>query len=158
MFRLEFSTLKTRTKTGAELTFTNTSRDHYWERATELPQNSENKPRGLYFSKALFEGLIFGGAYIRRGLSTEGNLRFKIDWASLIVGGKFTVFALFYFVLGGNFPSTSPRGAYIWRGGLMDGFFFCITGLGGYIWKGSYMEGLIFGILRYWPICLPCPQ
>ena len=25
----------------------------------------------LYFSKAFFEGLIFGGAYIRRGLSTE---------------------------------------------------------------------------------------
>ena len=63
-----------------------------------LPQNSENKPRGLYFSKALFERLIFGGAYIRRGLSTEGNLRFKIDWASLTVGSKFTVFALFYFV------------------------------------------------------------
>ena len=48
-------------------------------------------------------GLIFGGAYIRRGLSTEGNLSFKIDWASLIVGSKFTVFALFYFVLEGNF-------------------------------------------------------
>ena len=28
----------------------------------------------------------------------EGNLRFKIEWASLIVGRKFTVFALFYFV------------------------------------------------------------
>ena len=55
----------------------------------------QNKPRGLYFSKALFEGFIFGGAYIRRGLSTEGNLRFKIDWASLIVGRKLTVFALF---------------------------------------------------------------
>ena len=27
-----------------------------------LPQNSDNKPRGLYFSKALFEGLIFQGA------------------------------------------------------------------------------------------------
>ena len=23
-----------------------------------------NKPRGLYFSTALFEGLIFGGAYL----------------------------------------------------------------------------------------------
>ena len=51
----------------------------------KIPQNSENKLRGLYFSKALFEGFIFGGAYIRRGLSTEGNLRFKIDWTSLIV-------------------------------------------------------------------------
>ena len=40
----------------------------------------------------------------------EGNLSFKTDWASLIVGSKFTVFALFYFVFEGNFPSTSPRG------------------------------------------------
>ena len=30
-------------------------------------------------------------AYIRRGLSTEGNLRFKIDSASLIVESKFTI-------------------------------------------------------------------
>ena len=69
-------------------------------------------------------------------------MRFKIDWASLIVGSKFTVFALFYFVFEGNFPSTSPRGAYIWRGDLTEGF--CVTGLG-----GLYLEGLIFGILRY---------
>ena len=68
----------------------------------KLPKNSENKPCDLYFSKALFEGLIFGGAYIQRGLSTEGNLRFKIDWASLMVGSKFTIFALFYFAFEGN--------------------------------------------------------
>ena len=43
----------------------------------------------------------------------EGNLRFKIDWASRIVGSKFIVFALLYFVFEDNFPSTSPRGAYI---------------------------------------------
>ena len=43
----------------------------------------------------VFEGLISGGAYFRRGLSMEGNLRFKIDWASLIVERKLTVFALF---------------------------------------------------------------
>ena len=50
------------------------------------------------------------GLYIRTGLSREGNARFKFDWASLIVGSKFTIFALFYFVFEGNFPSTSPRG------------------------------------------------
>ena len=55
------------------------------------------------------------------GLSTEGNLRLKIDWASLIVERKFTVFALLFFVFEGNFPITSPRGAYIWRGDLMEG-------------------------------------
>ena len=43
----------------------------------------------------------------------EGNLRFQIDWASLIVGSKFTVFPLFYFVFEGNSPSRSPRVAYI---------------------------------------------
>ena len=63
-----------------------------------------------YFSKALFEGLILGEAYIRRSLSMEGNLHFKIDWASLKVGSKFIVFTLFYFAFEGNFPSTSPRG------------------------------------------------
>ena len=51
--------------------------------------------RAYYFSKTHFEGLIFGGAFIRRGLSMEGNLRFKIDWASLIDGSKLTVLALF---------------------------------------------------------------
>ena len=48
-----------------------------------------------YIFQRPFLGLIFGGAYIRRGLSTERNLRFKIDWASLIVGSKFIVFALY---------------------------------------------------------------
>ena len=50
-------------------------------------------------------------------------MRFKIDWASLIVGSTFTVFALFYFVFEGNFPGTSSRGAYIWRGDLTEVFF-----------------------------------
>ena len=55
-------------------------------------------------------------------------MRFKINWASRIVGSKLTIFALFYFVFEGNFSSTSARGAYIW------------TGLG-----GVYLEGLIHG-------------
>ena len=33
----------------------------------------------------------------------EGNLGFKINRASLIVGSKFTVFALFYYLFEGNF-------------------------------------------------------
>ena len=49
-------------------------------------------------------------------------MRVKIDWASLIVGSKFTIFALFYLVYEGNFLSTSPRGGYIWRGDLMERF------------------------------------
>ena len=62
-------------------------------------------------------------------MSTEGNLRSKIDWANPIVGRKFTVFALFFFVFEGNFQVEAPGGR-------------------GLIFGGAYMEGLIFGILR----------
>ena len=44
------------------------------------------------------------------GLCTDGNLRFEIDWASFIVGRKFTVFSLFYFVFEGNFQVQAPGG------------------------------------------------
>ena len=37
-------------------------------------------------------------------------MRFKIDRASLTVGSKFIVFALFYFVLEGNFQVQAPGG------------------------------------------------
>ena len=75
-------------------------------------------------------------------------MRFKPDWASLIVGRKFTVFSLFCFVFEGTFQVQAPRGAYIWRGDLTEGFF-ALPVWGAYIWRGLYMEGLIFGILRY---------
>ena len=35
----------------------------------------------------------------------EKNLLFKIDWASLILGRKFNVFALFYCVFVGHFQT-----------------------------------------------------
>ena len=60
----------------------------------------------------------------------EGNLRFKIDWASLIVGRKSTVFALFYFVY--------------WEG-LLNGGFFALRVWGAYIWRGLFSE--FYGIL-----------
>ena len=52
-------------------------------------------------------------------------MRFKIDRASLIVGGKFTVFALFYFVFEDNFQVQAP-------GGLIFG--------GAYTWMGLFSE------------------
>ena len=50
----------------------------------------------------------------------EGNLRFESDWASVIVGIKFTVFALFYSVFEGNFQVEAPPGAgeRIFRGAI----------------------------------------
>ena len=73
---------------------------------------------------------------------------FKIDWANFVVGSKFTIFALCYFVFEGNFPRTSLQGAYIWRGDLTEGFYASLVS-GAYIWRGLCMEGVIFGILRY---------
>ena len=97
------------------------------------------RPGAYIFQRPFLRGLfLIGRAYILRGLSTEGNLRFKINWASLIVGGKFTIFALFYCVFEGDFPSTSPQGAYIWRGDLMEGFFrYRFRGL---IFGGAYIR------------------
>ena len=63
---------------------------------------------------------------------------FKIDWASFIVGSKFNVFALFYLVFEGSFPSISPRGAYIWRGDLTEGFL--RYRFGGLIHGGAYFQ------------------
>ena len=71
-------------------------------------------------------------------------MHFKIDWASLVVGSKFTIFTLFYFVFEGNFASTSPQGAYIWRGDLMEDFLhYPFEGLifgGAYTWRGLFSE------------------
>ena len=69
----------------------------------------------------------------------EGNLGFKINWASLTVGRKFTVFALFYSVFEGNFQVQAPGGgAYIWRGDLTEGFL--RYEFGGLIHGGAYFR------------------
>ena len=77
-------------------------------------------------------------------------MRFKIDWANLIVGRKFTVFVLFYFVFEGNFQVQASPGAYIWRsdlkeglgGGLIFGGAYTWRGLfgGAYTWRGLFSE------------------
>ena len=76
-----------------------------------------------------------------RGLSTEGNLRFKIDWVSSIVRRKFTIFALFYFVFEGNFQLQAPR-ELIWRGDLLEGFL--RYEFGGLIFGGAYTWSCLF--------------
>ena len=74
----------------------------------------------------------------------EGNLSFKIDWASLKVGSKFTIFALFYFVFEGNFPSTSPwGGGSLYLEGRFNGGVFALPVWRAYILRGLYIEGLI---------------
>lgn len=114
-----------------------------------VTKNSENKPRGLYFSMVLFgdlflKGFIFRGVYIRRGLSREWNLSFQIDRINLIVGGKFTVFALFNFVF-----YKLPGGLYL-EGWLNSGFLVLP------LWGADIWRGLFYGIFRNacWECCV----
>ena len=71
--------------------------------------NSKNKPRGLYFSKALFEGLIikYGGKFASQN--------------------RLTIFALFYLVFECNFQVRAPRGLIF--GGAISRKVFCVTRL-----------------------------
>ena len=68
-------------------------------------------------------------------------MRCTIDWAILIAGSKCTIFALFYFVFEGNFPSKSLQGTYL-EGRFNGGFF----AFGGRIfreaptWRGLFSE------------------
>ena len=62
-------------------------------------------------------------------------MRFKIDWVSLIVGSKFTVFACF----------TLHLRAYIFVNilyfvGRFNGGFFALRVWGAYIWRGLFSE------------------
>ena len=119
----------------------------------KVPENSENNLPGLYFSKALFEWLIFGGAYIRRDLFLEG----------LIYGGKFAFqnrlgqphswryiyrFCFILLCIWGQFSKYKPPGS-LYLEGRFNGAFFALPVWGAYIWMGLYMEEFIFGILRY---------
>ena len=119
-------------------------------------KNPKDKPWGLYFSKALFEGLIFGGAYIRRGLSTEWNSCFKIDWVSLIVGRKFTVFAFFFFVIEGNFQVKAPTkgggGVGLYLEGRFNRGFFLHYEFGGLIFGGVYFRNFTVLFFKVMPL------
>ena len=72
----------------------------------------------------------------------------KIDLASRIPGRKLTVFLCFALYLREISKYKPPRGAYIRRGDLTEGFLRTWECGGAYIWRGLYMEGLILGILR----------
>ena len=53
----------------------------------------------------------------------EGNFHFKINWVNLIVGRKFTVFALFYVVFEGNLQVQAPWGCLYLEERFNRGFF-----------------------------------
>ena len=71
---------------------------------------------------------MFGGAYLWREICVSKSIRLALQ---LEVNLPFLLCFILYFEE--NFPSTSPRGAYIWRGDLTEGFF------------SLFVWGLIFG-------------
>ena len=94
----------------------------------KIPQIS---PGDLYFSKALFEGLTFGGAYVWREICM-----LKSIGLALFLEGNLP----FFFVLPciwGQFPSSSPRGGGGFELGLPGG-----EG-GAYIWRGVSTKGFL---------------
>ena len=70
-------------------------------------------------------------------------MRFNIDWASLIVGSKFTIFLCFTLYLRAIFLVQAPGGLYL-EGRFNGGFSrYRIGGLifeGAYTWKGLFSE------------------
>ena len=61
------------------------------------------------------------------------------------MGRKFTIFALFYFVFEGKFQVQAPRGAYIWRGDLTEGFLRYDSG--GIIHGGAFFRNFTVFVL-----------
>ena len=92
--------------------------------------------------KALFEGLIFGGAYIRRGLCTEGNLCFKP--VGLACSGKEIYHICFVFLgIRGQIPSTSPPGGLYLEGRFNQGFLILCYNFGRLIFGGAYFRNFM---------------
>ena len=60
------------------------------------------------------------------------------------MGRKLTIFTVFYFIFEGKFQIQAPRGAYIWRGHLTEGFLrYDFGGLifgGAYTWRDLFSE------------------
>ena len=74
---------------------------------------------------------IIPGAYIfqrpfLRGLSTEGNLRFKIDWASLIMEGDLPFLPCFTLYLKAISEYKPPPGGLLDLEGRFNGGFFAL--------------------------------
>ena len=58
----------------------------------------------------IFQGPFLRGLFLKGRIYGEKFARSQMYWASLIVGRKFTVFALFYLVFEGNFQLQAPGG------------------------------------------------
>ena len=82
-------------------------------------------------------------------------MRFRIDWASLLVGRKFIVFALFFFVFEGNFQvqAPPPRG-----GGRFKERFFALRVWGLIHGRAYFRTWLVRDRKEFWVIESQCER
>ena len=92
------------------------------------------------------EGLIFGGAYLRKDICVSKSIGL-----ALYLEGNLPCFLCFALYLRATlkYKPPPPGGGGLYLEGRFNGGFFVLRVWGAYIWRGLYMEGLIFGILRY---------
>ena len=95
----------------------------------------------------IFQRPFLRGLY-SEGLSMEGKFALQNRLGSSYSWKEINLFCFVSLCIWEQLPSTSPRGAYICRGDLTEGFLRYEFG-GAYIWRGLYTAGLIFGMLRY---------
>ena len=78
------------------------------------------------FLRGLFlDGLIFGGAYVRREICVSKSVGLAYSWKEI------DRFCFVLLCIWGQFPSTSPRGAYFRTGDFTEGFLCYEFGGGG---------------------------
>ena len=88
---------------------------------------------------ALFEGLIFAGAYLRREICVS-----KSTGQAFYLEVNLPFLLCFTLYLRAIFQVQAPGGAYNWRGDLTEGFLrYCFVGLilgGAYTWRGLFSD------------------
>ena len=98
------------------------------------------KIRSLYFSKALFEGLIFRGAYVRREICVSKSIGLACSEKEIYH------FCFVLLCIRGQIPSISPLGG-LYAEGRFNGGFFALRFWVAYtcIWRGLFSE--FYGML-----------
>ena len=84
------------------------------------------------------EGLIFGGAYVRREICVSKSIGLACS------GKEIYHFCFVLLCIRGQIPSTSPPGG-LYSEGRFNGGFFVLRFWGAYKWRGLFSE--FYGIL-----------
>ena len=96
------------------------------------------------FLRGLFlEGLIFGGAYLRREICVSKSIGLACS------GKEIYHFCFVLLCIWGQIPSTSPPGGLYSEGRFNEGFF-ALRFWGAYTWRGLFSE--FYGITQ-WKLC-----